>query len=119
MKAVSYIQHLENENELLTDEISRLNNNIEILKKINLDLNDSDSDSDSVSDSSSDSDSVSVNYSDLESISSMDKVVVDKIIDVVVDVKQNDNLLLAINSVLNTSIILLTVYSVFSLLRKY
>jgi hypothetical protein len=44
---------------------------------------------------------------------------VEKNIDVFVDVKQNDDLLLAINSVLNTSIILLTVYSVFSLLRKY
>ena len=88
MKAVNYIQHLENEN---TDDICRLNNSID---------SDSDSDSDS----------------DTESISSVD---VAKNLEVVVDVKQNDNLLLAINSVLNTSIILITIYSVFSLLKKH
>ena len=54
--------------------------------------------------------------SDTESISSVD---VAKNLEVVVDVKQNDNLLLAINSVLNTSIILITIYSVFSLLKKH
>ena len=118
MKQVTYIQHLENENELLSDDVCRLNNSIERyesrinsiyerLSKINLD---SDSDSDSDTDSDSDSDSVSDSDS---------SVYVEKIVDVVVNVKQNDNLLLAINSVLNTSIILLTVYLVFSLLREY
>lgn len=109
MKQVTYIQHLENENELLSDDVCRLNNSIERyesrinsiyerLSKINLDSDsDSDSDTDSVSDSSVD---------------------VEKIVDVVVYVKQNDNLLLAINSVLNTSIILLTVHLVFLFLRE-
>ena len=111
MKAVNYIQHLENENELLTDDTCRLNNSIDRYERLNINF---DSDSDTESISSVDTESIS--SVDTYSISSVD---VAKNLEVVVDVKQNDNLLLAINSVLNTSIILLTIYSVFSLLKKH